>query len=136
MIVEVGDHPQYLLLPLGGERLLSLLRANGDVRVEGEVFVDGDYAYVLTVRIAPEKAQAAKLDASVLRVHVSKQWGVEVKRELFDAQGALLTQTVYTNMRVNLPLSETRFVYRLPKEFRLQTMGSLLSADRLLLSQY
>jgi outer membrane lipoprotein-sorting protein len=99
-------------LPPGGKQLLDALRTEMDLGPHPDAEIDGRSMIVIEGR-----RRARDLADPVQRAlfYIDKDNGIQRRAEFFTADGTLNTRINYENFKLNLPLSEQRFVYDGPE---------------------
>jgi len=95
-------------LPPGGSPLLDALRAELDLGPHPDVEIDGR---AMTVIEGKRRAKDAADPVQRALFYIDKENGIQRRAEFFTADGTLNTRIDYENFKLNLPISESRFVY-------------------------
>ena len=100
------------VVPPGGKALFDALRKDFVLTLlPGEV-IGGKEVYVMEAK--GTKVSSAAVRISKLRLYFSKESGIIVKVIVWNDQGQVLGAITTSNVRINVPIAETRFRYIAP----------------------
>ena len=104
------DEPDFEMgaLPPGGKQLLDALRKEMDLGPHPDAEIDGRSVIVIEGR-RRSKDFADPVQRALF--YIDKDNGIQRRAEFFTADGTLNTRINYEDFKLNMPISEQRFVY-------------------------
>ena len=111
--------------PASGKSMFATFRKQGDVKLLPDAAVDGKPAYVVEVTPNDAMKKGAPTPVGLIKYYISKEYGLQIKTEVFNEEGEPTSTTVYNDIDTTAKLTPERFVYTAPPGVTIQDMSSL-----------
>lgn len=109
--------------PMGGKGVVDSLRKKGEVKLLPDEELNGASTYVLEVIPNEHMKKEGPIKPSKAKFYIAKDSGIRLRTDMFDAEGATLMTTSYTDVKVNPELDPKRFEYTPPPGVEVIDMG-------------
>ena len=111
--------------PSGGKSMFATFREQGDVKLLPDATVEGKPVWVIEVTPNEALKKSAPTPVALFRYYISKEFGLQIKTEVFDDKGQPTSTTVYSSIDISAKPEPARFVYTPPTGVTVEDMPSL-----------
>lgn len=101
--------------PATGKSMFASFREQGELKLLPDATVDGKPVYVVELTPNERTKSASPTPVSKIKAYISKEYGLQIKMEVFDDKGQPTSTTVYSDINTNVKLTPDRFVYKAPE---------------------